>query len=219
MDNVINVKSEIGTLKKVLLHRPGNELLNLTPDTLSRLLFDDIPFLPEAQKEHDEFAHILKENGIEVVYLEDLMAEVLELGDDIENKFIMRKVMFKWLVMFLAVVLCAGVVSCKDDDDDDNGASGNSIVGTWRYDFGYNAYALMTFNEDLTGIYREYDEEDGGWWSYTFTWLQNNGKVMVIDDEDGYGDEYYNVTVTATKLTWTYNNGYGSEKQVWTRQQ
>ena len=84
----INVKSEIGTLKKVLLHRPGNELLNLTPDTLSRLLFDDIPFLPEAQKEHDEFAHILKENGIEVVYLEDLMAEVLELGDDIENKFI-----------------------------------------------------------------------------------------------------------------------------------
>ncbi len=88
MDNVINVKSEIGTLKKVLLHRPGNELLNLTPDTLSRLLFDDIPFLPEAQKEHDEFAHILKDNGIEVVYLEDLMAEVLELGDDIENKFI-----------------------------------------------------------------------------------------------------------------------------------
>ena len=88
MDNVINVKSEIGTLKKVLLHRPGNELLNLTPDTLSRLLFDDIPFLPKAQKEHDEFAHILKENGIEVVYLEDLMAEVLELGDDIENKFI-----------------------------------------------------------------------------------------------------------------------------------
>ena len=88
MDNVINVKSEIETLKKVLLHRPGNELLNLTPDTLSRLLFDDIPFLPEAQKEHDEFAHILKENGIEVVYLEDLMAEVLELGEDIENKFI-----------------------------------------------------------------------------------------------------------------------------------
>lgn len=84
----INVKSEIAPLKKVLLHRPGNELLNLTPDSLSRLLFDDIPFLPEAQKEHDEFAHILKENGIEVVYLEDLMAEVLELSKEIEDKFI-----------------------------------------------------------------------------------------------------------------------------------
>lgn len=86
--NVINVKSEIGPLKRVLLHRPGNELLNLTPDTLSRLLFDDIPFLPEAQKEHDEFAHILKENGIEVVYLEDLMAEVLSLSEEISDKFI-----------------------------------------------------------------------------------------------------------------------------------
>ena len=86
--NVINVKSEIGPLKKVLLHRPGNELLNLTPDTLGRLLFDDIPFLPEAQKEHDEFAHILKENGIEVVYLEDLMAEVLSLSEEISDKFI-----------------------------------------------------------------------------------------------------------------------------------
>ena len=88
MDNVINVKSEIGTLKKVLLHRPGNELLNLTPDTLSRLLFDDIPFLPDAQAEHDEFARALKENGIEVVYLEDLMASVLEISDEIEDKFI-----------------------------------------------------------------------------------------------------------------------------------
>ena len=42
---VINVKSEIGPLKKVLLHRPGAELLNLTPDTLEELLFDDIPYL------------------------------------------------------------------------------------------------------------------------------------------------------------------------------
>lgn len=84
----INVKSEIAPLKKVLLHRPGAELLNLTPDTLSRLLFDDIPFLPEAQREHDEFAGILRENGVEVVYLEDLMAEVLELDDGILDKFI-----------------------------------------------------------------------------------------------------------------------------------
>lgn len=86
--HAIHVKSEIAPLKKVLLHRPGNELLNLTPDSLTRLLFDDIPFLPEAQKEHDEFAHILKENGIEVVYLEDLMADVLSLSGEIEDKFI-----------------------------------------------------------------------------------------------------------------------------------
>lgn len=86
--NVINVKSEIGPLQKVLLHRPGNELLNLTPDTLKRLLFDDIPFLPDAQKEHDNFAQILRNNNIEVVYLEDLMAEVLESSAEVESKFI-----------------------------------------------------------------------------------------------------------------------------------
>lgn len=88
MDKAINVRSEIGPLKKVLLHRPGVELLNLTPDSIGRLLFDDIPFLPDAQKEHDEFASILKSNGVEVVYLEDLMADVLKQNDNIEDKFI-----------------------------------------------------------------------------------------------------------------------------------
>ena len=84
----INVTSEIKPLKKVLLHRPGNELLNLTPDTLQELLFDDIPYLPVAQREHDEFARVLKENGVEVVYLENLMAEVIELSTDIREEFL-----------------------------------------------------------------------------------------------------------------------------------
>lgn len=84
----IHVTSEIKPLKKVLLHRPGKELLNLTPDTLGRLLFDDIPYLPVAQKEHDRFAEILRENGVEVVYLEDLMAETLDTDPALREKFI-----------------------------------------------------------------------------------------------------------------------------------
>ena len=84
----IHVTSEIGTLKKVLLHRPGNELLNLTPDTLERLLFDDIPYLPDAQKEHDAFAKVLRDNGVEVVYLEDLVAETLAQNEEVKLKFI-----------------------------------------------------------------------------------------------------------------------------------
>ena len=82
----IHVTSEIGKLKKVLLHRPGKELLNLTPDTLSKLLFDDIPFLEDAQKEHDAFAALLKKNGVKVVYLEDLVAEVLDTDEQIRSK-------------------------------------------------------------------------------------------------------------------------------------
>ena len=54
------VHSEIGPLKKIMLHRPGEELLNLAPDDLERLLFDDIPFLEVAQQEHDRFAEILR---------------------------------------------------------------------------------------------------------------------------------------------------------------
>ena len=84
----IHVTSEIGKLKKVLLHRPGNELLNLTPDTLNELLFDDIPYLAEAQREHDMFAKALIENDIEVVYLEDLVAEVIDSDEKIRDKFI-----------------------------------------------------------------------------------------------------------------------------------
>ena len=84
----VNVKSEIKPLKKVLLHRPGKELLNLTPNTLEELLFDDIPFLKVAQEEHDAFAQALRDNGVEVFYLEDLMAEVLENDPALRSKFL-----------------------------------------------------------------------------------------------------------------------------------
>ena len=54
--NGLQVYSEIGRLKKVLLHRPGEEIENLTPDLMNRLLFDDIPYLKIAREEHDAFA-------------------------------------------------------------------------------------------------------------------------------------------------------------------
>lgn len=71
----LNVYSEIGRLKTVLLHRPGKELENLVPDYLERLLFDDIPYLDLARREHDNFAELLRGNGVEVLYLEDLATE------------------------------------------------------------------------------------------------------------------------------------------------
>ena len=86
-DMPINVFSEIGKLKKVLLHRPGKELENLMPEYLDRLLFDDIPYLKIAQEEHDAFAQIFRDKGVEVVYLEDLAAESL-INDEVKSKFI-----------------------------------------------------------------------------------------------------------------------------------
>ena len=86
-ENNIHVYNEIGKLKTVLLHRPGSEIENLIPEYMSRLLFDEIAYLKQARIEHDEFANILKSNGVEVLYLTDLMAEVLE-KPSIKEKFI-----------------------------------------------------------------------------------------------------------------------------------
>jgi len=83
----INITTEIGQLKKVLLHRPGDELENLMPEYIGRLLFDDIPYLKIAQEEHDTFCGLMRKNGVEVVYLTDLTSEALN-DSDIKDAFI-----------------------------------------------------------------------------------------------------------------------------------
>ena len=83
--------SEIGKLNKVLLHRPGKELEKLTPNNFERLLFDDIPYLKVAQEEHDRFAEVLKENGVEVCYYQQETAKALadiEIRRNFVNEFV-----------------------------------------------------------------------------------------------------------------------------------
>ena len=87
METGIHNTSEIGRLKKVMLHRPGMELENLMPEYLEQLLFDDIPYLKEAQREHDAFADCLRSQGVEVVYLLDLVTESIT-DDDVRQDFI-----------------------------------------------------------------------------------------------------------------------------------
>ncbi|PAT02529.1 arginine deiminase [Candidatus Izimaplasma bacterium ZiA1] len=84
----IQVYSEIGKLKTVLLHRPGKELENLTPDILERLLFDDIPYLKVAQEEHDFFAKTLRDEGVEVLYIKDMVVESLENHPEVLSNFL-----------------------------------------------------------------------------------------------------------------------------------
>lgn len=87
MQYPLDITSEIGDLKSVLLHRPGGEIENLTPDSLPQLLFDDIPYLPEMQSEHDYFANVLRNQGVEVLYLEILLEEALA-SPDVRQTFI-----------------------------------------------------------------------------------------------------------------------------------
>ena len=84
----IEVKSEIGRLRTVLLHRPGSELEQLAPNSMARLLFDDIPYLQGAQSEHDCFADVLRKHGVRVLYLSELMAETLAQSDALRRRFV-----------------------------------------------------------------------------------------------------------------------------------
>lgn len=87
MSSPIHIFSEIGKLKSVMLKRPGVEIENFTPDMMTRLLFDDIPYLPIAQAEHDEFAKLLQDHGAETLYVETLTAEAIDAGG-VKEKFV-----------------------------------------------------------------------------------------------------------------------------------
>jgi len=73
------VDSEVGRLRTVLLHRPGPELARLTPRNSDSLLFDGIPWVGRAQEEHEAFAAALRDNDVEVLYLDSLLSDILAL--------------------------------------------------------------------------------------------------------------------------------------------
>ncbi len=87
----LEIFSEIGKLKKVMLHKPGEEVENLTPDYMERLLFDDIPYLKVAREEHEYFAKVMEDRGTEVVYLTEMLEEAIEdtkIKDEFVNQFL-----------------------------------------------------------------------------------------------------------------------------------
>ncbi len=77
----VQVTSEVGRLRTVLLHRPGAELQRLTPRNSADLLFDGVPWVGRAQDEHDAFASALRDHGTEVLYLQQLLAQALDVPE------------------------------------------------------------------------------------------------------------------------------------------
>jgi arginine deiminase len=77
----LSVDSEVGPLRRVILHRPDRELKRLTPANRDELLFDDVLWVKRARQEHDAFADALTERGVQVLYLHDLLTETLELPE------------------------------------------------------------------------------------------------------------------------------------------
>src|ERR1019366_1108437 len=75
------VDSEVGQLRRAIIHRPGLELSRLTPDNIDELLFDDVMWAKKAREEHDAFAQALRDKGVEVHYYGQLLAETLGVPD------------------------------------------------------------------------------------------------------------------------------------------
>src|SRR5437763_9359269 len=77
----LGVHSEVGTLRKVMVHRPELGVRRLTPANHDDLLFDDVLWVEQAQHEHDQFVARMREHGVEVYLLLDLLTEALAASD------------------------------------------------------------------------------------------------------------------------------------------
>ena len=82
------VHSEVGKLRKVMVHRPDLSLQRLTPSNHDELLFDDVLWVERAQYEHDQFVARMRERGVEVFLLDDLLAEALAASDEAPTRLI-----------------------------------------------------------------------------------------------------------------------------------
>jgi arginine deiminase len=82
------VHSEVGRLRKGMVHRPELSLQRLTPSTHDELLFDDVLWVERAQYEHDQFVARMRERGVEVFVLRDLLAETLAASDDARRRLV-----------------------------------------------------------------------------------------------------------------------------------
>jgi arginine deiminase len=88
----LGVHSEVGKLRRVLMHRPGLELERLTPRNRKEFLFDDVVWVERAQSEHDAFTALLRGRGVEVLFLQDLLAETLAASEPARRRIVERAV-------------------------------------------------------------------------------------------------------------------------------
>ena len=108
----------------------------------------------------------------------------------------MKKNLFRLMALMMVAMLTIGFISCsKDDDDDDNSTS---IVGTWKYQFGKNNYALLTFSQNGICNYYEYDDGETDNESASYTYSNSILKITFYQE-----NRYYTETIKVASLTKT----------------
>lgn len=132
-----HVDSEVGRLRKVILHKPELELLRLTPTNVDGLLFDDVLWVRRARQEHDAFADTLRERGAEVYYFAELLAETLKIDE--ARLFVLDRVLTEPRLGPTLVTTVRGVF----DDMDPDTLARHLIGGITKRELGGSARSLL----------------------------------------------------------------------------
>jgi arginine deiminase len=140
----LGVASEVGILRTVMLHRPDLELRRLTPSNAADLLFDDVLWVRRARQEHDAYVDALVEEGVEVVYLGDLLTDVVK--NDEHRAWLLERV-----VTADDLGLAADVVRATLDRFDPPTLVRHLIGGITREELGVSMSGLRA------GVWRDHD--------------------------------------------------------------
>jgi arginine deiminase len=100
----LGIRSEYAPLKAVLVHHPGGEIDRLTPNNRSSLLFEDIPYLPKMQEEHQKFIDVMRSEGISVLLLGDLLSNILEIPS-VCKRLVIRACRFSYMPSLANIIL------------------------------------------------------------------------------------------------------------------
>ncbi len=107
------VYSEVGKLRKVIVHRPELSLKRLTPSNHDELLFDDVLWVERAEKEHDQFVQVMRERGVEVFTVQDLLCETLAASAE-ARRMLIEQVATEYTVGWALVDEIRDFLSCLE---------------------------------------------------------------------------------------------------------
>lgn len=131
----LGVHSEVGRLRRVLLHRPERSLRRLTPTNRRDFLFDEVIWVRKAQEDHDRFAEVMEERGVEILYLQDLLADTLA-SEEVRHWILDREVT-RWRQGLFASELRRALA-----DQDPGWLAEHLIGGVTRAEFPFMARGL-----------------------------------------------------------------------------
>lgn len=111
----------------------------------------------------------------------------------------MKKELINWMAILIVAFVSVGFVSCGSDDPDEKKEDSVTLIGTWSMNFGKNDYCLLTFYQNGTVKYQEYD--NGEWEEdETYRYTYNNGILIFLYNNGNERESIEVISLSSTKL-------------------